>query len=33
VQAVAKKYLDPERLILVAVGAIDADGKSIHSKK
>jgi zinc protease len=33
VQAVAKKYLDPEHLILVAVGAIDADGKSIHSKK
>jgi zinc protease len=33
VQAVAKKYLDPDRLILVAVGAIDAEGKSIHHKK
>ncbi len=33
VQAVAKKYLDPDRLIVVAVGAIDADGKSIHRKE
>lgn len=33
VQAVAKKYLDPDKLIVVAVGAIDAEGKSIHQKK
>lgn len=33
VQTVAKKYLDPDRLILIAVGAIDAEGKSIHGKK
>lgn len=33
VQTVAKKYLDPDRLIIVAVGAIDADGKAIKGKK
>ncbi|MCE9533249.1 MAG: insulinase family protein [Planctomycetes bacterium] len=32
VQAMAKKYLDPDRLILVAVGAIDADGKPLKKK-
>jgi zinc protease len=29
VQAVAKKYLAPDKLIIVAVGAIDADGKPL----
>jgi zinc protease len=29
VQAVARKYLDPERMILVAAGAIDAAGKPV----
>jgi zinc protease len=33
VQAVAKKYLDPDRIFLVAVGAIDADGKPLGKKK
>jgi len=32
VQAVAKKYLDPDKLILVAVGAIDAEGKPLKKK-
>jgi zinc protease len=30
VQAVARKYLDPARMVLVAAGAIDADGKPIR---
>jgi zinc protease len=30
VQAVATKYLDPKRLVIVAVGAIDASGKPIE---
>jgi zinc protease len=29
VQAVARKYLDPDRLILVAAGAIDGDGRPL----
>ena len=29
VQAVAKKYLDPEHMVLVAAGAIDATGKPV----
>ena len=29
VQAVAKKYLDPDKLIVVAVGAVDKDGKAL----
>jgi zinc protease len=29
VQAVARKYLDPARMVLVAVGPVDAQGKSI----
>src|SRR5262249_40983867 len=29
VQTVAKKYLAPDKLIIVAVGAIDADGKPL----
>jgi zinc protease len=29
VQAVARKYLDPERLVLVAAGALDANGKPL----
>lgn len=29
VQAVAKKYLDPEHMVLVAAGAIDAQGKVV----
>jgi zinc protease len=33
VHAVAKKYLDPERLILVAVGAIDAEGQPLKKKE
>jgi zinc protease len=33
VQEVAKKYLDPDRLFLVAVGAIDADGKPLGKKQ
>ena len=27
VQAVAKKYLDPEHMVMVAAGAVDAEGK------
>jgi zinc protease len=30
VQAVAKKYLDPKRMVLVAAGAIDKDGKPVE---
>jgi zinc protease len=29
VQAVARKYLDPKRLVFVAAGALDASGKPI----
>jgi len=32
VQAVAKKYLDPDRLHLIAVGAIDAEGEPLSGK-
>ena len=27
VQAVAKKYLDPDHMVIVAAGAVDATGK------
>ncbi len=30
VQAVARKYLDPARMVLVAAGAVDAGGRPIH---
>jgi len=33
VQAVAKKYLDPKSLVIVAVGPIDKDGKPLKEKK
>lgn len=33
VQAMAKKYLDPKSLTIVAVGAIDKDGKPLMKKK
>jgi zinc protease len=33
VQAVAKKYLDPDRLILVAVGAIDSEGQALKKQE
>jgi zinc protease len=33
VQAVAKKYLDPKTLTIVAVGAVDKDGKPLAKKK
>ena len=33
VQAVAKKYLNPKALTIVAVGAIDKDGKPLEKKK
>jgi zinc protease len=33
VQAMAKKYLDPKSLVIVAVGAIDKDGKPLPKKK
>ena len=33
VQAVARKHLDPNRLVIVAVGPIDADGKPLKSPK
>ncbi|MSR53498.1 MAG: insulinase family protein [Gemmataceae bacterium] len=33
VRAVAKKYLDPEKLVLVAAGPIDAEGKPLPAKK
>jgi zinc protease len=32
VQAVAKKYIDPSRMVLVAAGAVDADGKPLKEK-
>jgi len=32
VQAVAKKYLDPEHMVLVAAGAVDAKGKPTSGK-
>ena len=30
VQAVAKKYIDPKKMVLVAAGAIDAKGKPLN---
>lgn len=33
VQAVAKKYLNPKALTIVAVGPIDQDGKPLERKK
>jgi zinc protease len=30
VQAVARKFIDPKRMVLVAAGAIDSEGKPIH---
>ena len=33
VQSVAKKYLDPKTLAIVAVGPIDKDGKPLAEKK
>ena len=33
VQAVAKKYLDPKALTIVAVGPIDKDGNPLKDKK
>jgi zinc protease len=33
VQAVAKKYLNPATLTIVAVGPIDAEGKALPKKK
>ena len=33
VQAVAKKYLDPDKLIIVAVGAVDVEGKPLKKKE
>ncbi|AWM37157.1 Peptidase M16 inactive domain protein [Gemmata obscuriglobus] len=33
VQAMAKKHLDPKTLVLVAVGAIDKDGKPLEKEK
>ncbi len=33
VQEVARKYLDPQRLVFVAAGAIDKDGKPITRLK
>jgi zinc protease len=33
VQAVAQKYLDPQRMVLVAAGAIDAKGKPLAREK
>jgi zinc protease len=33
VQAVAKKYIDPTALVVVAVGAIDKEGKALGKKK
>ncbi|MFO0926351.1 MAG: hypothetical protein U0736_04835 [Gemmataceae bacterium] len=32
VQAVAKKWLDPARMILVAAGAVDKDGKPLKKE-
>ncbi len=33
VQAVAKQYLDPKKLVIVAVGPIDQDGKPLKEEK
>ncbi len=33
VQAVAKKYLDPKKLVIVAVGPIDSEGKALKEAK
>jgi zinc protease len=33
VQAVARKHIDPARMVLVAAGAIDKEGKSIEKKE
>ncbi len=33
VQEMAKKYLDPKRMILVAAGAVDANGKALKTEK
>jgi zinc protease len=33
VQAMAKKYLDPDKLVLVAAGPVDAEGKPLIEKK
>src|SRR4029079_15618444 len=33
VQAMAKKYLDPKSLVIVAVGPIDKDGKPLKEKQ
>lgn len=33
VQAVARKYIDPQRLVLVAAGAIDAQGRALKPAK
>ena len=33
VQAVAKKYLNPEKLVLVAAGPVDAEGRPLSAKK
>ena len=33
VRAVARKYLDPDKLVLVAAGAVDAEGKPLSAKK
>ena len=32
VQAVAKKYLDPERMILVIAGPVDEEGRPLKRK-
>src|SRR5262249_8697262 len=33
VQAVAKKHIDPDRMVLVAAGAVDAEGKVVKQKE
>ena len=33
VRAVARKYLDPERMVLVAAGPVDSTGKPLTEKK
>src|SRR5262249_31986392 len=33
VRAVARKYLNPDKLVLVAAGAVDAEGKPLSAKK